>query len=295
MELKQLHYFKTVVDEGTISAAARRLNMSQPPLSSQMHLLEEELGCVLFERGPRKIQLTEAGRLFYERAGNMLELAQITAREMQDYRQGKAGTLRIGVVSSVGTLLLKKWIGPFHEKFPQIRYEIYEGNTYQILEQIRANLIELALVRTPFSGEGLEAVRLTREPMMAAGDARFFPEGCADTVSIRDLAGQPLIVYRRWEEILTKQFEKAKVSPYYFCKNDDARTSLEWARAGMGIAIFPESAGQEMMAGEDAQMRICRILAPGLESEICAVYNVQGYFSTAARTLMEEMRGRQDS
>ena len=293
MELKQLYYFKMVVDEGTISAAARKLNLSQPPLSSQMHLLEQELGCILFERGSRKIQLTEAGRLFYERAKTMLELARITSQEMQDYRQGKEGTLRIGVVSSVGTLLLKKWILPFHEKFPRIRYEIFEGNTYQVLEQLQAKLIELALVRTPFSGESLETVRLIGEPMMAAGRQEFF-SGAADfgeegTVSIRSLAGRPLIIYRRWERILTEQFAHAGIQPLYVCKNDDARTSLEWAAAGIGIAIFPASAG-EMLTDRTGGIEIYRIRDTELKSEICAVFNPQASLSVAAEALIKSMK-----
>ncbi|MDY3919593.1 MAG: LysR family transcriptional regulator [Candidatus Limivivens sp.] len=315
MELKQLYYFKAVADAGTISAAARKLNMSQPPLSSQMQLLEQELGCVLFERGSRKIQLTEAGRIFYERAGAMLELAQTTAQEMQDYRQGNAGTLRLGVVSSVGALLLKKWIVPFHKKFPQIRYEIYEGNTYQILEQVRANRIEVGLVRTPFSGEGLEAVKLAREPMLAAGHAGFFTgtakgeqdlgmevslnengtarssmSGICGVVAIQELAGQPLIIYRRWEQILTERFAHAGVQPVCFCKNDDARTSLEWAMSGMGIAIFPASAGGMLDGKEKSGIQVYRIGDVGLESEICAVYNPHAYLSMAARTLIDGMK-----
>lgn len=328
MELKQLLYFKAVADEGTISAAARKLNMSQPPLSSQMHLLEQELGCILFERGSRKIQLTEAGRIFYEKASTMLELAQITSQEMRDYRSGKAGTLRIGVVSSVGTLLLQKWIMPFHKKFPQFQYEIYEGNTYQILEQIKANLIEAALVRTPFSGEGVETVRLDREPMMAAGYPEFFcgiVPAAAESVqlntpssetamkfsvgssagnaryriTLRDLSGKPLIVYRRWEQILTEQFACAGIQPLYFCKNDDARTTLEWAMTGMGIAIIPASAGETLIRrqknAEDIGMLIYEIADPGLESDICAVYNPHAYLSMAARSLIEYMKntGRQ--
>ena len=67
MELKQLLYFVTVVEEGTISAAAKKLFISQPPLSAQMKLLEDELGCVLFQRGQRQIQLTEAGKKLYAR------------------------------------------------------------------------------------------------------------------------------------------------------------------------------------------------------------------------------------
>ena len=87
MELKQLAYFKAVADEGTISGAARKLNMSQPPLSSQMHFLEQELGCVLFERGSRKIRLTEAGRMFYERVCAMLDLARLPPRKWKITRK----------------------------------------------------------------------------------------------------------------------------------------------------------------------------------------------------------------
>ena len=75
MDLKQLEYFTTIVNEGTISAAAKKLNLSQPPLSAQMKALEQEFGCVLFERGSRKIQLTEAGRILFRHAANLLELS----------------------------------------------------------------------------------------------------------------------------------------------------------------------------------------------------------------------------
>ncbi len=112
MDLKQLTYFVTVIKEGTISGAARKLNLSQPPLSTQMKLLEEEFGCILFERGSRKIQLTEAGQLLYERAVTMLELSEVTKKELLDYRNGLTGALRLGVVSSVGCSLLPEWCPP---------------------------------------------------------------------------------------------------------------------------------------------------------------------------------------
>ena len=67
MELRQLSYFTTIVNEGNISQAAKKLNISQPPLSHQMKLLEAELGVTLFERGSRRIRLTPAGKTFYDR------------------------------------------------------------------------------------------------------------------------------------------------------------------------------------------------------------------------------------
>ena len=73
MELRQLSYFATIVNEGNISQAAKKLNISQPPLSHQMKLLESELGVTLFERGSRRIRLTPAGKTFYDRALAILE------------------------------------------------------------------------------------------------------------------------------------------------------------------------------------------------------------------------------
>ena len=98
MDLKQLEYFVTVINEGTISSAARKLNLSQPPLSAQMKSLEQEIGSQLFFRGPRQIELTEAGRILYERSKDILDLSSRTLQELSDYREGKSGVLRIGIM-----------------------------------------------------------------------------------------------------------------------------------------------------------------------------------------------------
>ena len=82
MELRQLEYFRAIVDAGTISGAARELHMTQPPLSYQMKMLEEELQVSLFLRGSKRVQLTEAGKTLYEQAGNLLMLSDLTKREV---------------------------------------------------------------------------------------------------------------------------------------------------------------------------------------------------------------------
>ncbi|WP_279221323.1 LysR family transcriptional regulator [Clostridium sp. AM42-4] len=81
-ELRQLEYFRAIVDAGTISGAARELHMTQPPLSYQMKMLEEELQVSLFLRGSKRVQLTEAGKTLYEQAGNLLMLSDLTKREV---------------------------------------------------------------------------------------------------------------------------------------------------------------------------------------------------------------------
>ena len=88
MDFKQLTYFVSTVQEGNISKAAEKLNISQPPLSTKLKELENELGVILFERGSRKIELTQAGRIFYARATSILEQMAIAKKELEDYNSG---------------------------------------------------------------------------------------------------------------------------------------------------------------------------------------------------------------
>ena len=89
MDFHQLQYFVAIAESGSITAAAKKLFLSQPPLSMQMKRLEKELGCVLFLRGAREVQLTEAGKLLYTRAKSMLELRRITEEELAVYKRGR--------------------------------------------------------------------------------------------------------------------------------------------------------------------------------------------------------------
>ncbi|XCP84151.1 LysR family transcriptional regulator [Roseburia hominis] len=289
MDLKQMEYFLTIAEEGTISAAARKLHLSQPPLSAQMKLLEAEIGCRLFNRGSRRIELTEAGRLLYERAQTILRLSDLTVRELQDHRDGKAGTLRIGIVSSVGDLLLKNWALPFHQNYPHMHFELFEANTYQLLEQLGANLLDFAIVRTPFQSENLIKHTLLSEPILAAGHVSFFTpkEQKADTLPLSALADKPLILYRRWANVLNQHFDLLHLKPSFFCINDDARTCVSWADAKSGVAILPASAAA-LLASED--LLIKHISNPALTSDICVIHNKNGYLSSGAAAFLDYMK-----
>lgn len=86
------------------------------------------------------------------------------------------------MVSSVGSSLLPLWAAAFHQAYPDIRFELFEANTYQLLEQLRSNLLELAIVRTPFHAEGFVCTSLCEEPMLAVGSETFFPENTSISV-----------------------------------------------------------------------------------------------------------------
>lgn len=239
MELKQLQAFMAVVEEGTISAAAKRLHMAQPPLSCQMKSLEEELGTPLFWRGARHITLTPAGQALYKRAQQMQRLSETAKQEVAALRGKVQGTLRIGTVSSSFARLLP-YVRAFHAQYPEIRFELEEGNTYELLDLLRRDLIEIAVVRTPFPMDGMQCRFLEAEPMAAAARPGWFAgEGA---LSVAALASWPLIVYRRFENLIASVCQEAGFEPDLFYKTQDARTSLLWADAGLGVALVPQSA-----------------------------------------------------
>ena len=276
MNIKQLQYFVTIVESGTITAAARKLGISQPPLSAQMKLLEEELGVTLMERGARQVRLTDAGRILYRRAIAIVELTDTTLKELTDFRTGNAGVLRLGTVSSCGIGLLKSKMAAFRQKFPDVRFEIYEGNTLDLADKIQNGVIDLAIVRAPFRSEEFSCIFLEEEPMVAVGEEHFFAKLPWDSATLSDLAGLPLICYRRWESLIRASFEEEGVRPDIYCLNDDARTSLMWAAAGLGVAIVPRSICSAVSRNG---MVYKKIREKGMYTRMAAIRKKGGYCS----------------
>lgn len=276
MDLKQLKYFTTVAEEGTISAAAKKLFMSQPPLSTQMKLLEQELGCSLFERGQKHIRLTESGRLLYERAQTLLRMEATLRQDVEACARAEKDTIRIGVVSSVICTRAGEWISDFLKKNSDSLMEISESNTYSLIEKLRTDQIHAALVRTPFPDNEFTVQSLAREKMIAVGAKRRLP----DTVTMNILARYPLILYRRWESIIRDAFHQNGLEPRYICICDDARTAVDLAERAVGISLVPGSAA-DLLHSEKAEYH--QIADCPIETEIVLIYKENAYFPESVK------------
>lgn len=298
MELRQLRYFAAVVEEGTVTGAARRLNMTQPPLTAQLHNLENEFGCQLFTHEGRRLQLTEAGHTLYERTCTILGLCDATAAEMEDFHTGSAGTLRLGVVSSVQATLFPKWLKQFAAHYPQVQYDLHSANTYRLLEQLSAGALDLAIVRTPFSAPDLDVQYLRKDSLIAAGTSDFFADIPGQIITLEQLAQKPLILYRRWESIVHSHFENIGAIPCIRCCNDDAQTTLALAEQGIGIGLLPASAltgepadnpGADTPAHIADRLFVRRFDIPAFSTEIAIVCRSRKRLSQAAQLFWEEI------
>lgn len=258
MDIKQLHYFTTVVEEKTVTAAAEKLHMTQPPLTMQLHALESELGCKLFERKGRTLSLTDAGQHMYRRALEIIGMCDNAQREMKDYRNGTVGTLRIGVISSVQGTLFTKILKEYHDRYPNIKISVFSANTYQLLEKLQNREIDTAITRTPFSAAKLHAEYIRTEEIHAIGKSEFFGKAAADgtDITLAELARLPLIIYRRWQKVIESVFESAGLSPNICCVNDDARMTLLLALNGLGVGLLHPSAIPSEYGSDISVMRL---------------------------------------
>ncbi|GAA3636579.1 LysR family transcriptional regulator [Lactobacillus hamsteri] len=239
MNLKQLRYFLTVAEEKQITAAAKRLFIAQPPLSYQLKQLEKELGVKLFQRTAHGIELTDAGNELQAYAEEILSLAKMAQDQVQKTAKGELGTIKIGSASSsVGELPSDKFT-QLTKFYPDITFDVYEENTFGVLEKLHNGTIDLGIVRTPFNRNGIASKTITNERMTVVTTNKSFLE--KEAVKLKDLDDQPLIIYRRFEDIFNKSFAHQGIKPFYAVKCDDSRTAILWAQKGMGLALVPES------------------------------------------------------
>lgn len=239
MNIKQLRYFLVAAEEKQITSAAKRLYIAQPPLSYQLKQLEIELGAQLFKRTAHGIELTDAGQILQSYASEILSLSESVKNQVHKTVSGELGTIAIGMASSSTGLIPMKSFQDLTKFYPEINFDIYEDNTFGIIDKLEKKTIDLGIVRTPYNRNGLNAKTLTTERMMAVtADPKFKDK---TELRIKDLNEQPLIIYRRFEEIFNQTFAHHGIKPFYAVKCDDSRTAITWAKRKMGIALVPES------------------------------------------------------
>lgn len=236
MELRQLVFFRTIAEEGSISAAARKLHLTQPPLSYQMKMLEEELGTPLFVRGPRRITLTGAGQVLYERGEAILRLSDLAVQET--IRAGEEETLHLGLAPST-VAMMAPVLKRVREENPQLHYFVHDGSTFLLRELLANRVIEIAILRTPIQVSDFETRVLRREALCAVGERELL--GGRSSIRLAELAELPLLFSRRYRALCVQAFEEAGLSFRVAAECEDSRTALSLAQAGIGAALLPAS------------------------------------------------------
>lgn len=244
MELRTLKYFIVVAEELNITKAAKKLMMSQPPLSAQMKNLEDELSCTLFIRGKRSLKLTDSGQLLYRRAKEIVALSEKASSEIESINNGIQGTIALGLVEGMAPNIAADWISGFMKIYPNVTFKIYDDNSDNLTEKIRSGIISLAVITSPYDQLILNSFKVGEEKLvafMSKNNPIATKEG--KSISVSQLANEKLIVPSRKATIaqINKWFRQLSISPKIVCEMDSYLDASALAVKDVGISIFPRT------------------------------------------------------
>ncbi|QBF24705.1 LysR family transcriptional regulator [Pseudomonas tructae] len=248
MELRHLRYFIAVAEELHFGRAAQNLGISQPPLSQQIQALEQELGARLFERTNRRVELSEAGRLFLEEARLVLAQVDKAADVARRAQLGELGEMKIGFTSSAPfNSSIPKAIHAFRQRFPAVHLNLKEMSSRDVADALLDESIEVGLMRPLALPESLNVVELFREPLVAVINADHpLAQGSATGVHMAALAHEPFVFFPRsygsgLHAQLLSLARQAGFSPHFAQEAGEAMTIIGLVAAGLGVSVLPAS------------------------------------------------------
>ncbi len=246
MELRHMRYFVTVAQERNFTRAAERLHMAQPPLSRQIQQLEDELGLPLLDRESRPLNMTEAGRLFYEQATQLLQRVEGLRAIMQRLKSAERARFVIGFVSSTIYAALPDLIRRFRAAAPEVNLSLVELVSLDQIAALKDGRIDVGFGRIRFDDPLVRRDVLREERLVAAlphDHALLQHEG---PFSLEQLASEPLIIYPSqprpsYADQVISLFQDRGLEPRVEHEARELQTAIGLVAAEVGIAIVPTS------------------------------------------------------
>lgn len=248
MNLAYYQNYVTIVEEGSLTAAARKLRIAQPALSNQIKALETSYGARLFYRGARRLELTDAGLILYQKAKWMIEVETAARNEIASGFGGTKGTLRIGISSSFENDYLFGTLLEFSEKYPDTEIKVLEAEMPDLIKKLQNGVVEAVFVRMIRNdAENLDVLFNRTDTLVAAyREGTFFRDDPRDTVPLGALAGLPLSLMERSLPAFAGAFKEKGLAIVPKYVSTRMNLVLSWAREGKAVALVPRHAMEEL-------------------------------------------------
>jgi DNA-binding transcriptional LysR family regulator len=286
MELRQLEYFVTVVEEGGFTRAAAKLHVAQPGVSAQIRQLERELGHDLLDRTGRKVRLTEVGAavLPYARAAlAAVAGARLTVEEMTGLLRGR---VTVGMVAAISALDLPGLLADFHRDHPAVEITLAEADAEGLLEALQDGRVDLALISLWSAPQPGIATQVVIDQPIVAAVAPDDELAGRSSIPLADLRGRALIALPRGaglRHLVEEACAAAGFRPHIAFEASEPYVLAELAGRGLGVALLPESAVRR------AELHMIAI-TPRLRGRIALAWRSEGPVSPAARALIDRAR-----
>lgn len=244
MDLKQLRYFAALAQELSFTRAARKLHVSQPPLSFQIANLETDLGARLFNRTSRSVELSEAGRALLPHALAVLERIDEARHDVRRVASGLEGWVKVGLAGSHFLGPFPHFIRQFRERRPGVEVALNEMKPADQLQALRDGRIDLSISRTPVADGQLDSHLLWREPVVAAVP-RDHPLSRRKRIQLADLRVQDFVFLRLDSSAFAQRLFDACVqvgfTPRIVQQVVEIPAAINLVAAGLGVALVPAS------------------------------------------------------
>jgi DNA-binding transcriptional LysR family regulator len=245
MEPRLLRSFVAVAEELHFGRAAKRLHISQPPLSAQIRALEQRLGARLFERDRRHVELTEAGRFLLSRARHLLSEAERSSREVARIGRGESGVLAVGYTSTATYEVLPELVRRFRRAAPEVRLEYLELRSALQCDALRSGRIEVGLACGPLGEPDIMEHTLAEDRFIAALP-RSHALAARKRLRLSDLRNEPFVAVRpdvepAWAHACSEALRRARLRLDVVQETDSKVALLGLVAAGVGTAIVSAS------------------------------------------------------
>lgn len=242
MDIRQLRYFIAIVEERNISAAAKRLHLSQPPLSQQLKAMEQELGATLVERTGKYFEVTEAGKTLYQYALQMVQLMDEAKTEVMDVGSGVHGRLTIGI-NTFSVVELPEILRKFQQLYPKVTYKIQQNESAHLCQLVRDRIIELAIIRLPLELDDFSVLHLYSEPFyLIASEKLTLPDSEA---TLADLQNYRLLLPSTQglgvHYLILEAFSRFHLHPNIIGECSDVALLMALVSSDFGASIVPET------------------------------------------------------
>jgi DNA-binding transcriptional LysR family regulator len=283
VELRLWRQFVAVAQELHFGHAAERLNMTQPPLTQAIALLEQLLRVRLFDRTKRSVRLTAGGEALLPDVLDLLARAQAPPDRARAVASGEVGRVRLAFVSTVGFTLLPQWVMAFRQQQPQVRLELVEATgDVQLLGFARGEIDAGFMLHAPgFASEGLTQLRVAHEPLMLALPAQHRLALRKAAPTLRELLHEPLVIFPRriapsLHDAIFGLYHRAGAVPVVAQEAIQMQTIVNLVSAGFGVAWVPATVRQFQRPGVCYRsIRVSRKAGPAHDSPTDTVTNCE--------------------
>lgn len=244
MNYNYLRYFSVLAQVEHYTVAAARLGISQPSLSSAIHALEDELGGVkLFEKTGRNVRLTEQGRYYREQVESALNQLQTASATLKESMLTAPVVVKLGLVSGAINETVAREITEYTQQNPRVRFQLTEGSSVELMDMVRQEKLDMALVDTTNRDRSLHFRKLCLQNFYVALP-RNHPLASRSTLMYQDLRNLPQVAFHydvdnAFDHWASGEEEKT------VCAVNTAQTALSLVEAGFGFCFLPDNCLQE--------------------------------------------------